>query len=290
MSNPPVQPIDDIAIQALSDAGAICGDCGSEPGDRVCPDCERCRGWYVAALRAAGWAPGNEELTVEVNRLRAELAQERENYQAYRIGTEGAKAIAVRHITDLDRMLTDTIDDRDRAQEIADKLAYAVAPEEVIGEHSSMNCPWTNAFELITPKADVDKLRARVAELEGPAVEARAALAALCYDLEDPGSNALGALHLISRVTVGVEAPKDEAAQVLASREAQIMRRCGEFVRDTYDGEWADDAASTLERDADVRERGCPGYEKAYRGESEAEHRLANCANCGRPRASCTAP
>ncbi|QQM45105.1 hypothetical protein [Streptomyces liliifuscus] len=28
--------------QALSGAGAFCGECGFEPGDRGCPDCERC--------------------------------------------------------------------------------------------------------------------------------------------------------------------------------------------------------------------------------------------------------
>lgn len=60
----------------------------------------------------------------------------------------------------LDRALGETIDDRDQAHEILDKLAYAVAPVEVIGEHSSMNCPWTNALGLITPAAEVDKLRA----------------------------------------------------------------------------------------------------------------------------------
>lgn len=133
--------------------------------------------------------------------------------------------------------------------------------------------------------AVIRRLRARVTELEGPAVEARSALAALCYDLEDPGSNALGALHLIARATVGAEAPKDEAAQVLASHDAEIMRRCGEFVRDTYDGEWADDAAATLERDADIRERGCPGHEDAGRGDTVAERLLANCKHCGKPRA-----
>lgn len=132
--------------------------------------------------------------------------------------------------------------------------------------------------------AEVRRLRAELAELEGPAVEARAALAALCYDLEDPGSNALGALYLISRATVGVEAPKDEAAQVLASHDAEIMRRCAEFVRDTYDGEWVDDAAATLERDADICERGCPGYVDAGRGDTVAERLLANCKHCGKPR------
>lgn len=137
--------------------------------------------------------------------------------------------------------------------------------------------------------AEVRRLRDRVAELEGPAVEARAALASLCYDLEDPGSAALGALYLISRATTGVEAPRDEAAQVLATHDAQIMRRCAEFVRDTYDGEWADDAAATLERDADITEHGCPGYEDAGRGDTVAERQLANCKHCGRPRAVCLA-
>ena len=129
----------------------------------------------------------------------------------------------------------------------------------------------------------------RVADLEGPAVEARAALAALCYDLEDPGTAALGALYLISRVTVGVEAPRDDAAQALARHDAQIMRCCAEFVRDTYDGEWVDDAAATLERDADIAERGCPGYEDAGRGDTVAERQLANCKHCGRSRTACLA-
>lgn len=40
-----------------------------------------------------------------------------------------------------------TIDERDHAQDMADQLAYAIAPMEVIGEHSSGNCPWTNAAE-----------------------------------------------------------------------------------------------------------------------------------------------
>lgn len=74
-----------------------------------------------------------------------------------------------------------------------------------------------------------------------------------------------------------------------ASHEAQVMRRCAEFVRDTYDGQWADDAAATLERDADVTEHGCPGYEDAGWGDTVAERRLANCKHCGRPRAVCLA-
>ncbi|MFI8792621.1 hypothetical protein [Streptomyces sp. NPDC055105] len=51
---------DDIAIQTLSNEGAQCGDCGDQPGDRICPACEKFRRSYVAALRAAGWAPRAE--------------------------------------------------------------------------------------------------------------------------------------------------------------------------------------------------------------------------------------
>jgi hypothetical protein len=53
---------DDKAKQALSDAGAQCGNCGDQPGDRTCPDCEHCYRQYVAALRAAGWASRTEML------------------------------------------------------------------------------------------------------------------------------------------------------------------------------------------------------------------------------------
>ena len=72
---------DDAAIQALSNEGAQCGNCGSEPGDRTCPDCERCRRWYVAALRKAGWAPASEiqaqidAATTELAAVKKQLAQ-----------------------------------------------------------------------------------------------------------------------------------------------------------------------------------------------------------------------
>ncbi len=71
--------------------------------------------------------------------------------------------------------------------------------------------------------AEIRRLKARVAELEGPAVHARAALAALCYDLEDPGSNALGALYLISQATLTVDAPKDDTALALGQHAAQVL-------------------------------------------------------------------
>ncbi|WP_406730952.1 hypothetical protein [Streptomyces sp. NBC_01794] len=67
---------DNAAMQALSDAGAQCGDCGDQPGDRICPDCERCYGWYVAALRKAGWAPRAEVLAEAADKLALEMTPE----------------------------------------------------------------------------------------------------------------------------------------------------------------------------------------------------------------------
>ncbi len=64
---------DEAAKQALSVAGAMCGDCGDEPGDRKCPDCERCLGWYVTALRNAGWAP-TSEIQQQIDQATTELA------------------------------------------------------------------------------------------------------------------------------------------------------------------------------------------------------------------------
>lgn len=66
-------PEDDAAIQILSEAGAQCGNCGDQPGDRICPDCEKYRRWYVAALRQAGWAP-QSDIQQQINQANTELA------------------------------------------------------------------------------------------------------------------------------------------------------------------------------------------------------------------------
>jgi hypothetical protein len=58
----------------------------------------------------------------------------------------------------------------------ADTLAYKVAPVEVLGNHGEDGkFPWSDALDLITPAAEVDALRSRVAELEA----AQAAVAEL---------------------------------------------------------------------------------------------------------------
>jgi hypothetical protein len=82
--------LDDQAIQVLSNEGAQCGDCGDEPGDRTCPDCERCRGWYVAALRKAGWAP-RAELQAQIDKAIAELAAIKKELDGLTALTAGAR-------------------------------------------------------------------------------------------------------------------------------------------------------------------------------------------------------
>ena len=82
---------DDAAIQDLSNQGAQCGQCGDQPGDRICPDCERCRGWYVAALRAAGWAP-RAELQAQLDQATTELAAIKETLAALEAALTAATA------------------------------------------------------------------------------------------------------------------------------------------------------------------------------------------------------
>lgn len=102
-------------------------------------------------------------------------------------------------------------------------------------------------------------------KLEQAAAEARAALAALCYDLEDPGSNALGALHLLTQATIGVEAQPDDAAKVLAKRDGTVLRQAAEDLMAACpehggaDETWMDcpcEYAEELLRKADLAEAG----------------------------------
>lgn len=72
---------------------------------------------------------------------------------------------AERQNRDLDRSLDETLRQRDFMQGMADKLAYAIAPVEDIGEHSSGNCPWESALDLVTSAAEVDRLRKENADL-----------------------------------------------------------------------------------------------------------------------------
>ncbi|NEE06907.1 hypothetical protein G3M58_10665 [Streptomyces sp. SID7499] len=67
--------------------------------------------------------------------------------------------------------------------------------------------------------------RTRVTELEVAAVEGRAALAALCHDLDDPGSMALGALYLLQQATPGTPMEPGETVPKVyrASHDSLVM-------------------------------------------------------------------
>ncbi|GHG15485.1 hypothetical protein ACFFSH_40245 [Streptomyces filamentosus] len=113
---------------------------------------------------------------------------------------------------------------RDAWHDWADTLAYKVAPVEVLGRHGDEGkFPWDDALKLITPAAEVQRLReerhstnealddavreaaelrARVAELEAEQVElvARASRVAVSHehfiqDHSDPGTEALAAQY-----------------------------------------------------------------------------------------------
>ncbi|MEC4016126.1 hypothetical protein [Streptomyces sp. H27-D2] len=86
-------PADELAVQVLSNEGAMCGVCGDEPGDHNCPDCERCRRDYVAALRAAGWAPRTDTLAEAIEAARGEyLTDAPGTPEAYNEAVAGAVA------------------------------------------------------------------------------------------------------------------------------------------------------------------------------------------------------
>lgn len=140
--------ISELIKNALSTAGAYCGDCSFEPGDRnKCGACERCLDWYAKAI-----LPLLDTSAERVPVLLAELGQK----------TAEAERLKTEH----ERESMQLIDERDNREEWADRLADAVGPIELIGEHSSGNNPWANALDLITPHAEVQKLRAQVAEMK----------------------------------------------------------------------------------------------------------------------------
>lgn len=78
---------DEIA-QALSEAGAFCGECGFEPGGTGCADCVRVRHLYVEAVvdvvqpRIAG-RTRIRDLEAENARLTAELESARKHAELY---------------------------------------------------------------------------------------------------------------------------------------------------------------------------------------------------------------
>lgn len=120
----------------------------------------------------------------------------------------------------------------DRAREALTALEHVIGyaagleaeRDKLIRWHREDNTQMTGAYrEAAQFLAERNQALARVAELEEAAVEARAALGSLCYDLEDPGTAALGALHLLTQATVWTETGPDFAAEALAQRDAKVL-------------------------------------------------------------------
>jgi hypothetical protein len=63
------------------------------------------------------------------------------------------------------------IGERDALEDLLDRFAAAVAPVAVIGEHSSGNDPWANALDMVTPAAEVERLRKELAAARTEVVE-----------------------------------------------------------------------------------------------------------------------
>jgi hypothetical protein len=105
-----------------------------------------------------------------------------------------------------------TIDQRDRAEEAADKLAYAIGSVEEIGEHSNLNCPWKNASELLETQK-----KSREGEIERLKAETVDALDRACKQRD-------AALALAERRREVLESAREPFGNVLSKLESQIVR------------------------------------------------------------------
>lgn len=107
----------------------------------------------------------SEPLTPEYE---AEIREHVATMSNYSLGNLFARDL----LAEIDRIRAE----RDAWHDWADSLAYKVAPVEVLGRHGEEGrFPWSDALDLITPAAEVEQLRARVAELEHERDEHRAA-------------------------------------------------------------------------------------------------------------------
>jgi chromosome segregation ATPase len=101
----------------------------------------------------------------------AEAVLEVPNPELDRLSQENNRLAA--EVTKLEQDLLVAIDDRDQADSLLDQFAYAVAPVEVIGEHSSGNDPWRNALDLVAPASERDEQQRRAESAEAQLAEAK---------------------------------------------------------------------------------------------------------------------
>lgn len=117
------------AALALHSDSCVGNDCGVDVDDL--PDSAEWR-QANAVLEALG--------PLVAKRLRYLWKVEADAAQAWKFVDE--------HLASIERLAAE----RDALEGVADSLAYAIAPVEVIGEHSSSNNPWANALEIAREK------------------------------------------------------------------------------------------------------------------------------------------
>lgn len=71
----------------------------------------------------------------------------------------GIAAATEADVQRLNTAIDEVLKERDELHDRLDQFAYTVAPQSVIGEHSSGNDPWANALEMLTPAAGVEELK-----------------------------------------------------------------------------------------------------------------------------------
>ena len=130
----------------------------------------------------AKWIDSEAKMQSEIERLRGRLAEE-------------------------DRAADQLISERDHAEGMADKLAAALATmlDVDIGEHSSANCPWTEALEAFEERAPVQP---------SDALMQRAMGLILAIDENDPNDMAADGITL-------AQVWQKEAASILRSTADQ---------------------------------------------------------------------
>lgn len=191
----------DLALAAFTKAAEhITGECpGCRPEWRLpqmCPDGQALAAEALGVLfvvpPADPFGPAASAYLVESSReaVAAELVQFADLMEAHRpdatrdawwvrygarIARDGLAAhlLAVRtqeqqeYLAELDRLREGALvaeADRDAAQDWADTLAYKVAPVEVLGRREDGRFPWGDALEMLTPAAEVTRLRTALDE------------------------------------------------------------------------------------------------------------------------------
>jgi len=86
-----------------------------------------------------------------------------EQWRQWTVATRAENEALRARVAEEEQAHSVTIDERDQYHEMADKLAGAIAAHfgEDIGEHSNLNCPWTQALELIENRAAGNKGESR---------------------------------------------------------------------------------------------------------------------------------